>query len=398
MATLRRAALLGLLTLFVASAARAQLEPPSAHTRRRPAAAPPPPRPRRRRPPRRRPPPPPSRRCRRRWRPIRRRRRRSHAGGANRSAVQPPRPVPFYEKTWFWVRGRRGGGDGRDHPDGGLGLERVRRRRTRSSGTWMRSERLTRDRARAALCGWPPAVRTRESFIVLTLRTPATTPRRRSPASPTSGSTSPRGRREMRDAHLRRQRRDDRSGQRRTRCRSGSRAARRGNIDFEVDADEQPPAARSAAATTTKEIKKGGTAFVDVTLAPGHDLRAVDGGAPDGARGRHAARVRSGQPAEHRRTGTTCTATQTCQVDCVPPMDAPPRNECIAGGTGAPGTVCNTNADCQPGTQCFNYAITGCAVKVCLRFCNGTRTARRSARVAAARAASARARSCARPS
>jgi hypothetical protein len=25
----------------------------------------------------------------------------------------------------------------------------------------------------------------------------------------------------------------------------------------------------------------------------------------------------------------------------------------------------------QPGTQCFNYANTGCDVKVCLRFCNG---------------------------
>jgi hypothetical protein len=52
-------------------------------------------------------------------------------------------------------------------------------------------------------------------------------------------------------------------------------------------------------------------------------------------------------------------------------MNAAPRNECIAGGTGGPGAVCTTNADCMPGTQCFNYTNTGCSVHVCLRFCNG---------------------------
>jgi hypothetical protein len=69
---------------------------------------------------------------------------------------------------------------------------------------------------------------------------------------------------------------------------------------------------------------------------------------------------------------TTCGATQTCQV-CGFPTDTSPRNVCVAGGTGAPGTTCATNADCQPGTQCFNYMTgtnSGCNVKLCLRFCN----------------------------
>jgi hypothetical protein len=68
-----------------------------------------------------------------------------------------------------------------------------------------------------------------------------------------------------------------------------------------------------------------------------------------------------------------CSATQTCQVDCMPPNNAPPRNECVVGGAGGPGATCKTPADCMPGTQCFNYgSAAGCAtpVSVCLRFCN----------------------------
>jgi hypothetical protein len=45
--------------------------------------------------------------------------------------------------------------------------------------------------------------------------------------------------------------------------------------------------------------------------------------------------------------------------------------ECTAGGTHAAGQPCASNKDCAPGTQCFNYASTGCNVKICLRFCNG---------------------------
>jgi hypothetical protein len=121
----------------------------------------------------------------------------------------------------------------------------------------------------------------------------------------------------------------------------------------------------------SKDIAVGGIAQLTVALAA--IVCVPDGGAPDG--GPPEGGVLPGcdpvTPAS-AATGTMCTATQTCQVDCMPPSGAQPRNECTAGGSGAPGTTCTTNADCQPGTQCFNYAVTGCQTKVCLRFCNTT--------------------------
>ncbi|HEY2728890.1 MAG TPA: hypothetical protein VGK52_03055 [Polyangia bacterium] len=60
-----------------------------------------------------------------------------------------------------------------------------------------------------------------------------------------------------------------------------------------------------------------------------------------------------------------CMSTQTCQVNCLTK-----KGECTAGGTGAPGSPCMMNKDCAPGSQCFDYSGTGCAVKICLRFCN----------------------------
>jgi hypothetical protein len=103
MATLRRAALLGLLTLFVASAARAQVEPapgtsPPPPTATPPAAAPPTPPPG---------PPPPATGP---VTPLSPTLAPDPAPApplmlAERTApaMQQPRPVPFYEKTWFWV-------------------------------------------------------------------------------------------------------------------------------------------------------------------------------------------------------------------------------------------------------------------------------------------------------
>ena len=145
----------------------------------------------------------------------------------------------------------------------------------------------------------------------------------------------------------------------------------------------------------TQEIKKGNTVEATVSLAAGLDCSIADGGtpevppgstlpgcdpvnpqAPDGGSGNDAGSAADGGV-------LSCTSTQTCQVDCTPPNNAAPRNECVPGGTGAPGTACNTNADCQPGTQCFNYTSTGCAVKLCLRFCNtnaGLRRLRRERR------------------
>jgi hypothetical protein len=145
-----------------------------------------------------------------------------------------------------------------------------------------------------------------------------------------------------------------------------------GKIDFEIDALNNVGCSIGHG-TTTQEIKKGNVAFAPVVaMVPGLNCTNVDAGAPDVPEGGTLPGCDPVNPQAVDGGVTTCMATQTCQVDCVPPMNAAPRNECIAGGTGGPGTVCNTNADCMPGTQCFNYANTGCGVKVCLRFCNGT--------------------------
>ena len=78
-------------------------------------------------------------------------------------------------------------------------------------------------------------------------------------------------------------------------------------------------------------------------------------------------------PQSTARGFTTCTSTQTCQVDCAPPMNAPPRNECIAGGSrrGRAPSATATPTAC-PARSASTTRHTGCNVKVCLRFCNGT--------------------------
>jgi len=145
-----------------------------------------------------------------------------------------------------------------------------------------------------------------------------------------------------------------------------------GNIEFEVDALDNLGCIIGHG-TTAQEIKKGNTAFAPtVLLATRLDCSTADGGVPDAPEGGVLPGCDPVNPQSTATGFTTCTSTQTCQVDCAPPMNAPPRNECIAGGSGTPGTICNSNADCMPGTQCFNYSNTGCNVRVCLRFCNGT--------------------------
>jgi hypothetical protein len=144
-----------------------------------------------------------------------------------------------------------------------------------------------------------------------------------------------------------------------------------GNIEFEVDALNDMGCSIGHG-TTAQEIKRGGVAFAPlVTMTPRSDCSIADGGVPDAPEGGLLPGCDPVNPQSTAAGVTTCTSTQTCQVDCAPPMNAPPRNECIAGGTGAPGTICASNANCMPGTQCFNYSNTGCAVKVCLRFCSG---------------------------
>lgn len=132
----------------------------------------------------------------------------------------------------------------------------------------------------------------------------------------------------------------------------------------------------------TAAIAKGSVVETTVTLTAGLDCSHADGGAPDVPPGStlpgcdpvnpQGSSADGGAGADGGADGGVqiCAANQTCQVDCTPPNNAAPRNECVMGGTGGPGTACSTNADCMPGTQCFNYASTGCAVKLCLRFCN----------------------------
>jgi hypothetical protein len=107
---------------------------------------------------------------------------------------------------------------------------------------------------------------------------------------------------------------------------------------------------------TTALIRKGDVATASVDLGVANDCSAADGGTD--AQG-------DSFPGCDPATPMCATATQTCQVNCTKRV-----GECVAGGTGAPGASCSTNADCAPGSQCFDYSGTGCAVKVCLRFCN----------------------------
>jgi hypothetical protein len=105
-------------------------------------------------------------------------------------------------------------------------------------------------------------------------------------------------------------------------------------------------------------IREGDIIGVGVGLAAAPACTTADGGTPDG------------QPETDAFPGCDpaapmCQAGETCQVNCVKNA-----GECTPGGNGGPGAPCKTNMDCAPGSQCFDYTMTGCAVKICLRFCN----------------------------
>jgi hypothetical protein len=114
----------------------------------------------------------------------------------------------------------------------------------------------------------------------------------------------------------------------------------------------------------TQQIRKGASTEVAVAMVSMHDCSTDGGVPPDGGPGGTLPGCDPVSPATRDAGVTTCTAVQTCQINCTAR-----RNECIMGGSGAPGAICQTNADCQPGTQCFDYTSTGCGTKVCLRFC-----------------------------
>jgi hypothetical protein len=129
-----------------------------------------------------------------------------------------------------------------------------------------------------------------------------------------------------------------------------------GTVTLEVEA-------RNAAGCTIglgvvdANIKKGGRVDVTVPLDAENDCSHLDGGGGDGAAG--------GTFPGCDPVPPTCAAGDTCQVNC-----STSRAECTLGGTGAPGTACLHNSDCSPGSQCFDYSLTGCPVQLCLRFCD----------------------------
>ncbi|MFL5304240.1 MAG: hypothetical protein ACJ8F1_03465 [Polyangia bacterium] len=127
-----------------------------------------------------------------------------------------------------------------------------------------------------------------------------------------------------------------------------------GDVEFDVKARDAHGCQRGHGAAIIT-IKKGATVEGLVLLAP-DEACATDGGA-DGA-------VPGGQFPGCDPVHPVCAGGQTCQVNCKATINA-----CTPGGSGGPGTPCQGNADCAPGSQCFDYTSLGCATKVCLRFC-----------------------------
>jgi hypothetical protein len=114
--------------------------------------------------------------------------------------------------------------------------------------------------------------------------------------------------------------------------------------------------------TTTAMLKKGDVSRTTVILFHSMNCANFDGGTQsDGAT--------TFPGCDPAMPAAMCTATQTCFVNCATSMGM-----CVASGQRGPGEACVTNADCMPGTQCFDYSATpGCAsgTRVCLRFCSG---------------------------
>jgi hypothetical protein len=136
----------------------------------------------------------------------------------------------------------------------------------------------------------------------------------------------------------------------------GFSSGQSGTVIFTVDAKDTRGCTIGHSDTPSQtQIFKGGTVKLDVTIAVANDCASADGGVA---------------PSVDAFPGCdpvspVCGANMTCQVNCDKKV-----GECTPGGGGGAGSVCRTNADCMPGTQCFDYTSTGCAVKLCLRFCN----------------------------
>ncbi|HET6148986.1 MAG TPA: hypothetical protein VFH68_15720 [Polyangia bacterium] len=117
--------------------------------------------------------------------------------------------------------------------------------------------------------------------------------------------------------------------------------------------------ARNAAACTIGHganhtpIKKGGVGEVIVALDHTSGPCDADGGSDAG----------NTFPGCDPAT-LSCGTGMTCAVNC-----AAMQGQCVAAGATPGGGLCTRNADCAPGTQCFNYAGPSCNVGVCLKYC-----------------------------
>jgi hypothetical protein len=144
-----------------------------------------------------------------------------------------------------------------------------------------------------------------------------------------------------------------------------------GTVSFDVDTIDTSGCIVGQGHTDVV-IRKGAVAEGSVALTPQppHDCNG-DGGSPDGSPD-----ASDGGPtfpgcdpmSPQTGAGLQCATGQVCQVDC--PLN---KTDCVQGGTGVPGSTCRNNADCAPGTQCFDYSTLGCmGTKVCLEFCGAT--------------------------
>lgn len=137
--------------------------------------------------------------------------------------------------------------------------------------------------------------------------------------------------------------------------------SRSGTVDLTVTARDVDRKCIGSGIKTGAAIKKGDVAPVAVQLV--HQCPSDDDGGTDAATD-GGVTFKGCDPAS---PASSCSAGQTCFVNCGTKMGM-----CIAGGTKGPGETCNSNNDCMPGTQCFDYSnVTGCAAgtRICLKFC-----------------------------
>ncbi|HVZ72155.1 MAG TPA: hypothetical protein VHJ20_07255 [Polyangia bacterium] len=129
-----------------------------------------------------------------------------------------------------------------------------------------------------------------------------------------------------------------------------------GTVEIKVTLLDQYGCTIGQSDVTTGVIKEGNVAKINVAIQAQSGCLKNDGAAgPDGET------FPGCDPVTPQ-----CAAGKTCQVNCEKDI-----GECTEGGAGGPGSPCSSNADCAPGSQCFDYAGTGCNVKLCLRFCDG---------------------------